>query len=64
LVRRRRAREGASGIALVSAHEWEAELAMLQIDLTEIATELYRDRHDRAINEAVLEKMDPNMVLH
>jgi hypothetical protein len=29
---------------------------MLQVDLTEIATELYRERYDRAVDEAILER--------
>jgi len=50
------------------AHElrsMDAELEALQRDYREIAVKLHRDRYDRALDEAIVQRaMDADMVLH
>jgi hypothetical protein len=50
--------------ARVAAAHWEAELEALQHDYHELALELHRDRYDRALDAAIVQRATEHIVLH
>jgi hypothetical protein len=61
----RRARYKARAEMRTIAAHWEAEVADLQHDFHEIALELHRDRYDRALDAAIVQRlMNPDALLH
>ena len=44
---------------------WDAELTDLQHNFHALADELHRDRHDRALDEAIIQRaLSPDTLLH
>ena len=65
LIGYRRARYKAREELHATAAHWEAEIADLQHDFHEIALELHRDRYDRALDEAIVQRAtSPDALLH
>jgi len=47
------------------AQRWEDEFRELQDDFHQMALEVHRERYDRALDEAILQRMTvPDMPLH
>jgi len=61
----RRARYQARAEMHAIAAHWQTEIAGLQRDYHELAVELHRDRYDRALDAAIVQRaLNPDALLH